>query len=214
MMRRGTLFGSLALLCATSATGSARADEPDGVYGRLDGDLLFAGAVGTALEAGGPQLETDVSLTYLSTAGPYVRYADALGQDDARFRRSFALGLELRPLFLGRYALDLEKGPAYLDLFLDSLTLRVGAVWADDRARGFAARPGLELAVGLELPFLPSGSGPYLGVEGVARFHEADFAGTVDRDLLDQGALFVVTLSWHQVIDAGLVDARDAGTEP
>jgi len=212
--RRLAAAASLASVATLFVSTPARADETDGAYGRLDGDLLFVGAIGTGIEAGGPQLETSVSLAYLATAGPYLRYSDALGQEEARSARSLALGVELRPLFLGRWALNLERGPAYLDLFLDSLTLRVGAVWADDAPRGWAVRPGLELGVGLEFPLLPSGSGPYLGVEGVARFHDADLSGNVDRDLLDRGSLLVFTVSWHQIFDAGFVDARDRRVDP
>jgi hypothetical protein len=215
-LRAGEAAAALlfALSASTLGARAASAEETDGVYGRLDGDLLFTGAAACGIEAGGPQLATIVSLDYLSTAGPYARYSDALGQDDARLSRSFAAGLELRPLFLGRYALDLERGPAYLDLFLDSLLLRVGAVWADDGARGWAVRPGLELAVGLEFPILPSGSGPHLGVEGVARFHDVDLTGDVHRDLLDRGSMLLVSVSWHQIVDAGLVDVRDAAPVP
>ncbi len=213
-LRRVAFATLVGLFVSTVVASSARAEESDGVYGRLDGDLLFTGSAACGLEAGGPQLATSVSFAYLSTAGPYARYSDALGQVDARLARSFAAGLELRPLFLGRYALDLERGPAYLDLFLDSLLFRVGALWADDGPRGWATRPGIELAVGLEFPLLPSGSGPYVGVEGVARFHDADLAGAIHRDLLDRGSMLLLSVSWHQILDAGLVDARDAKPEP
>lgn len=185
------------------------AEESDGAYGRLDGDLLFTGAAGAGLELGGPQIMTGVALSYLSTAGLYARYADALGQSDARFARSVAAGLELRPLFLGRYALDLEQGPAHLDLFLDSLSFCVGAVWADDARTGFGATPGLEVALGLSFPILPEGSGPFLGVAGVARWHDRDLSGVLERDLLERGSMLLLTVAWHQIFDAGLVDVRD-----
>ncbi|MEI2687854.1 MAG: hypothetical protein V9G14_17700 [Cypionkella sp.] len=78
----------------------------------------------------------------------YLHYADALRHAKARrVARSFAAGLELAPLFLARYASDLERGPARLDLLLDSIALGVGAFWDEPRGGPFGARPGLEIAL-------------------------------------------------------------------
>lgn len=192
----------------------ALADDADGSYGRIEGDLLFVGEAGAAITTKGPQLETHVGLMYLSTAGPYFRYVESFGDDDAAFDRVLAAGLELRPLFLGRYALDLAQGPAHLDLFLDSFALVIGAQWEAPLGRAFEGNPGLELGASIEVPILPSASGPYLGLLGLARFGAGEIAGTSSRDFLERGSSLVLTLAWHQVFDAGLVDIRDRRREP
>ncbi len=206
------------LLAAASAVhpAIALAQESDGAYGRLDGDMLFVGAAGVGIEAGGAVLETHVSLSYLSTAGPYVRYTEGFGQEDLRIGRSIGFGMELRPLFLGRYALDLEQGPAHLDLFADSFTLIAGTFWSAPAmgpdAYELLIEPGLELGVGLGVPLLPSGSGPYVGVQALARWPGEHLVGRSDADFLDRGSLLIFTLAWHQIFDSGLVDFRDSRT--
>lgn len=202
---------------AVTSFAAARADaaEVDGSYGRVEGDLLFVGDVGAALAQGGVGLETHVSLLYLSTAGGYFRYVEAFGNEDAPYARLFAVGFDLRPLFLGRYALDLERGPAHLDLFLDSLSLVIGPTWAASPITAeFEAAPGIELGLGIEVPLLPSASGPYLGVLGLARWGPHDIDGTANADFLERGSSLVFTFSWHQVFDANLVDLRDPPRVP
>ncbi len=185
----------------------------DGSYGRVEGDLLFNGSLGVTLGAGGAGFDTHVGLLYLSTAGIYGRYAESFGNEAAAFDRLFATGIELRPVFLGRYALDLERGPAHLDLFLDSFALLLGATFNDPIGPESTVVPGLEFGVSLEFPILPSASGPYVGVLGLLRTTDDDLLGYRDADLIERGSAVVFTLSWHQIFDSGLVDLRD-GARP
>jgi hypothetical protein len=187
----------------------ALAEEVDGSYGRVEGDLLFDGSVGAALGASGFGLETHVSLLYLSSIGLYGRYVEQLGKDDAPFDRLFGVGVELRPLFLGRYALDLERGPAFLDLFVDSFAFVLGATFRDENPGSLEPMPGLELGLSSEFPLLPRASGPYLGFLGLLQYGHEDLVGRRDRDVLERGSMLVFTFSWHQVFDAGLVDLHD-----
>jgi hypothetical protein len=217
MRRRvASCFGgaAAAVLAVMASAGDARADDvelttSDGSYGRVEGDLLFVGELAAGLGLGGFQLETHVSLLYLSTAGGYVRYVEAFDNASAPYARGFAVGLELRPLFLGRYALDLEKGPPHADLLLDSLTLVLGATWLAPQAGPLEPEPGIELGLGLELPFLPRASGPHVGVTALARWGADDISGARELDFLERGAMLLFALSWHQVFDANLVDFRD-----
>jgi hypothetical protein len=211
-----------AALGVAALASPAYADDTDGAYGRLDGDMLFLGSLGVGVEAGGPIFETHVGLLYLQTAGPYVRYTEGFGQDDLRIPRSLGAGLELRPLFLARYALDLEKGPPHLDLFADSFALIAGVFWSapseygprvppgDDDEVAFELEPGLELGIGLEVPILPSGNGPFVGLQALARWPGRYLVGRSEADFLDRGATLLFTLAWHQAFDANLVDLRDA----
>lgn len=196
-----------AAVIAASVTSAARAEETDGAYGRLDGDLLlqFGGGVALALEA--PYMSLDAHAIYLSTAGVYFRYAESFGQERALFTRTLSTGLEIRPLFLARYAKNWAQGPARLDLFVDSFTIALGAAWQEDRKLGFREIPSLELGFGVEFPFLETASGPYLGAMGIFRFD--DLEGRDQRDLLEQGSTVIFTLSWHQVVKTGLVDFND-----
>lgn len=213
---RRTTFAAATLAVCLLSTARAGAQDSDGSYGRVEGDLLFVGGAGAVVAQGGPQLETHVSLMYLSTGGGYFRYVESFENDAAPFARLIAVGFELRPLFLGRYGLDLERGPAHLDLFLDSLSLVIGPAWSSPTGDGtdFDPRPGLELGAGIEVPFLPNANGPYLGILGLARFGPDDIAGTSEASFLDRGSSLLLTFAWHQVFDAGLVDLRDPPREP
>ena len=138
-----------------------------------------------------------------------MRYVEAFEQENAPFARMIAAGFELRPLFLGRYALDLEKGPAHLDLFADSLALVIGATWASPERAKFDAYPGIELGLSIEVPFIARASGPYLGLLALARWGPDDLVGRRDADFLERGSTLVFTLAWHQMFAARLVDLRD-----
>lgn len=195
---------------ALGAPHTARAEDDDGAYGRLDGDTLLVGEVGAAIADGGPSLLVGARALYLSTAGGYLRYVEGLGQADLATSRSFAAGVELRPLFLARFAQDWEQGPAHLDLLLDSFAIDVGAFFWAPPGGSMRSVPGLEVAVGLEVPVLPRGTGPRLGVTGSLRVSHGD-TGAPDHDDLDaRASALLLTLSWHQIADLGIVDAGDA----
>ncbi len=205
MKRLLSLAAVSALLGAAPA---ARADG-DGVYGRFDGDLELRAHAGAAFAKGGPALAAGLSALYLSTAGIYAHYTDALGGEAPLVKRSFAAGVHLAPLFLARYAVNGERGGAYSDLLLDSFAFELGAFWAEPRAGRFSADPGLELALGVDVPLLPRATGPFLALRGALRWRASDFAAGAKGDLADRGALLSLTLGWHHVIRSGLVDAGD-----
>src|SRR6185436_12121396 len=131
-------FGALARETVSSARG-------DGVYGRFEGDVAVVGAVGMTAGPRTPRISGDARFRYLSTAGLFVTYEDGpLVGSRAEPRRVFATGVELRPLFLARWAQGLEIGEPRVDLLIDSLALEIGAA--------FAGRPGLQAGLGLEIP--------------------------------------------------------------
>jgi hypothetical protein len=201
------LVGLLAVLGALAPTPALAAE--DGAYGRLEGDLGVELRAGTAIAKGGPALAAELGAVYLATAGAYVHYTDALGRDATDVARSIATGVQLRPLFWGRYARGMETGPARWDLLLDSVTLAVGAFWDAPHGAGLVERPGLELGLGVVFPFLEDASGPYLGLRGALRWRALDLEGLGDGGIVDQGALVSLTVGWHQVVGAGIVDLRD-----
>lgn len=180
----------------------------DGAYGRLDGDLELRAGAGAAFADGGPALCVRGAAVYLATAGVYAHYTDALGAEAAPIARSIAGGVFIQPLFLARYASDLERGSPWLNLLVDSLALGVGAFWEAPPGTGLAPEPGLELSASLDLPLLGHATGPFLGLRGALRWRGPELAG-VESARDEQRALVSITLSWHHVVRAHLVDAGD-----
>jgi hypothetical protein len=137
--------------------------EGDGAYGRFDGDLDLGVAAGAnvALTSRGVGAGARVNALYYFTGGLYASYGQMLtGLRDPERRAGF--GLELRPLFLPRWALDLERGPAFLDLTLDSLNLGVGGFAASPRDGAFGDRYGVEFSGGFGVPLFAEGPGAWL----------------------------------------------------
>ncbi len=174
-------LGGAALLLGSSAR--AEGDAPakaahvhaplpgsDGVYGRLDGNLALALSAGAEVEAGEPRGALKLSAHYLWTAGVYARYSDAFGSADQRPSRVTSLGVDVRPLFLPRFALDLQHGPALLDLALDSFSLNAGAYFAQPQHRDFGDERGFETGIGLGVPLLGEARGPWLEARAERRF--------------------------------------------
>jgi hypothetical protein len=159
----------------------------DGVYGRFDGSLQLSFSVGAELEAEDPRASLRVAGHYLWTAGAYLRYSDAFGAEGERPLRALSLGVDVRPLFLPRFALDTEQGPALLDLTLDSLSLTSGAYFAQPRESSFGGERGFELGVGLGVPLLAQAAGPWLELRGERRF----------ADEAENAWLFSAFFSWH-----------------
>lgn len=212
--------GLAALVALLAAPGLAAADEgeADGVYGRLDGDLLVVAEAGAAIAEGGPAVLMGARALYLSTAGIYGRWIEGFDRAELVTGRSVAVGVELRPMFLARLAQDWERGPAHLDLLLDSFALDLGAFFWSPVDGRLHTYPGFEVGAGLEVPVLPSATGPRVGVMGSLRVSHGDVGapavpGRAAHDELDaRSSAVLVTLSWHHVLDAGIVDAGDALT--
>jgi hypothetical protein len=212
-------LATAALAAALLATGPARADN-DGVYGRLDGDVELRAHAGAAFASGGPAFAASLTAVYLSTAGIYTHYTDALGSGAPAVTRSVSAGVHFAPLFLGRYFTAAERGPAFFDLVIDSLAFELGAVWSAPRpaAVGPALQapgatwddhPGFEVALGAALPLIARATGPFIGVRAALRWRPGDFVAGAPGGLLDRGALLALTLGWHHVLRVHVVDAGD-----
>jgi len=170
-------FGSAALLLASGAHAeqpARRVHAPlpgfDGVYGRLDGSLALSVSAGAEVEDGEPRGALRLAAHYLWTAGVYARYSDAFGSAEQRPSRVASLGVDVRPLFLPRFALDTEHGPAFLDLTLDSFSLNAGAYFAQPSSRDFGDERGFEAGLGFGLPLLGEAAGPWLEARAERRF--------------------------------------------
>jgi hypothetical protein len=192
----------LAVLCCGAARPAAaeerrdadRAHAPspgsDGVYGRFDGSIDLALGAGVELEAGEPRAALHASGHFLSTAGVYSRYEDGFGSNDERPFRALAFGIDVRPLFLPRFALDLQQGPALLDLTLDSLSLNAGAYFAQPQQHSFGHERGFDLGLGFGVPLCGEARGLWLEARAERRF--------ADRG--EHAWLLTLGLAYHTLI--------------
>lgn len=143
-----------------------RLRQHDGVYGRFDGDLTFTLGLGAELHDGARGAVIGRALYYHSF-GLTVSYTDALGGDAVPKRVVSGL-LELRPLFLPRWAYDLEWGRPLLDLTVDSLSLGAG-VFVARRGDPTSTKAGLELSLGVGVPLFAKAEGLWLEARGFLR---------------------------------------------
>jgi hypothetical protein len=205
MTPRSVLLATLGvcLLCPSLASAEgvsiARAvnrhsdSSRDGVYGRFDGDLDLGLALGAELgSAGNAAPIVRGSAHYFSLAGLYAGGRFKAGEASAP--SLFDLGLDVRPLFLPRWAKGYETGPALFDLALDSLSLSLGAFWAEKSLERPRER-GFEAGFGFGLPLFESAAGPWLEARGVLRYPDS---GPRDEALL-------VALAWHGLLLTPLI---------
>jgi hypothetical protein len=183
---------------------------PDPTYGRVDGDIGLVVGVGVAVGPQSPRASAELRVRYLETAGLFLTYEDgALFGNGAEPVRVLAGGLELRPLFLGRWLTGRELGIARLDLALDSLGFELGGFLAQPQGATFGQRPGLQAGLAIELPILPRASGPWVGFHGGIRFSDVALSGGPTSDPADRALFLSITLAWHQTVGAHAVDPLD-----
>jgi hypothetical protein len=167
----------------------------DGAYGRFDGDLdIGVGAgVGAAFHSKDTAVAFRATGHWYSTAGLFLAYSESVAA--SRSDRRAGAGIELEPLFLLRWSQALERGPALLDLTLDSLSLGVGYFLLDPAGgRGFGSRRGTEVSLGFGVPLFASAGGPWLEARG------GYFLPKSQRELTG-----LVFLSWHFHVNTPLV---------
>lgn len=169
--------------------------ESDGVYGRFRGNTDVSLKLGGMLRDAGLAGSVGASVHYYSLLGVTGDYSESLAADSLH-ARSASVGLELRPLFLPRWALGMERGPAWLDLALDSAAFGFGAYFTDAEADARGSR-GAWLSLGFGAPLFLDASGPWLELRALRRFPDHEARG-VDA----HNALFVY-LSWHHVLQLG-----------
>jgi hypothetical protein len=154
----------------------------DGVYGRFDGEISLVPFVGVQRTEAGGFAQLGISAFYLSTVGVTLRSSEGSlspWSPRANFNVS-TLSLAVRPLFLLRWSRDWEKGPSFLDLTIDSLTLSLGGYWAAQRSDGTQHR-GFESELSLGFPILGRAHGPWLTVSVANRLPRVTHtSGSVD----------------------------------
>jgi hypothetical protein len=149
---------------------SPQIGNTDGAYGRFLGDTEWSVGGGVELSRETPRLDVRLEAHYFWSVGIYAHASQALGRSTEP--QLFGFGVSLRPAFLPRFGLDLERGPAYLDLFLDSIAISVGGYWGNTKGGSFDQR-GLELALSAAFPILPTAEGLWIEARAGARFSDA-----------------------------------------
>jgi hypothetical protein len=166
--------------------------------------------LGATVAARGARAASDLRLRYLDTAGVFGTYEDAsIFGTESDPKRVIAFGLELRPLFLGRWLQNKELGSPRIDLALDSVGLEIGPYFSQPIGASFAAKPGLQVGLGLELPVLAHASGPWIGLHGGIRWSDAALGGEALQGPADRAAFLSITIAWHQFFGAHVVDVGD-----
>jgi hypothetical protein len=176
---------------------NAKADSSrDGVYDRFDGDLELGLGLGAELgSAGDAAPAVQGSAHYFSIAGLYAGGRFKAGGGSAP--SLFDLGIDVRPLFVPRWAKGYETGPAFFDLTLDSLSLALGAFWAAKSDTRPSER-GFEGSLGFGVPLLAKAAGPWLEARGVLRYPDAGAR---------EEAVFLA-LAWHGFVLTPLVSSQ------
>jgi hypothetical protein len=202
------LLAAPTLAHAESAFGESTTDTPekaivtdesessgDGVYGRIAGDLSISAAAGIEVDFTSPasRLLLGASVRYFSAVGPYFVLREGFDEDDD-YERLLGAGVLVEPLFLYRAVKNLERGPQFWDLTLDSISLSVGAFWAEPMGGSLGNERGIECGLGVGVPLIGEAAGPWLRTRGVARVDEAGHGA---------GALWI-TLEWQAFLDLGL----------
>src|SRR5690606_156822 len=154
------------------------------------GDLELSLGAGAELDRFGERGALKLGLHYFSMIGLYVSYADQLGGEGSE--RVLATGVDVRPAFIPRWSRDMQQGPGVLDLMIDSISLGLGAFWAQPEGLEFGDVRGFELSGGFGLPLFGRAPGPWLETRAIGRWAEPTASETPSGEFVG-----LVLLSWH-----------------
>jgi hypothetical protein len=98
---------------------------------------------------------------------------------------------------------------ARVDLAIDSVGIDLGAVLMQPAGGDFGSRAGLQLGLGFELPLFPEATGLWVGVHGGLRWSSEALANGAASSADERSAFLTLTLAWHQLVAAHLVDLGD-----
>jgi hypothetical protein len=182
--------------------------------------VTLAVGAGGVVASGGARPEGELRVRYLETVGVFGTYEDgAFVGSSATPERVVTAGLELRPLFLYRWLEGHETRRARLDLAIDSLGLELALTWAQPQGGEFAVHPGLEAGLGFEFPLFLDATGLWLAFHGGLRWSDETLGSGVvataneANEANEREAYLAITLAWHQVISAHIVDVGDRAPE-
>jgi hypothetical protein len=102
-----------------------------------------------------------------------------------------------------------ELGLRWADLVIDSFGLEVGAFLDQPAGLSFASVTGLQAGLGLELPLLGRPSGPWIDVHAGVRVDDGAPTGGPVGERAVSRAFLSLTVAYHQLYKAHLVDFND-----
>lgn len=184
----------------------AAAQSPDGTYGRVRGDLsLSVEALGGAVDTGAwsGMGSFAVRARSLDMVGVVLGYDRAFS--GPRFDHAF-IAVDFRPAFFARWSYDLEHGPAWLDLFVDSIGIELGAAWlrpGDTDASGVAFVVG----GGADLP-VHIGERSAWSIRVATRYIAAQPWNAQGTGRDDSAVEFLAGLVFRGTVNAGLTRVR------
>jgi hypothetical protein len=144
----------------------------DGDYGRMASKWTLSLTGQLELSPQGPAPAARVAAHYSWMAGVYAGLTAPPGGFPSS-AGNFGVGVDLRPAFLPRWSLDLERGPSYLDLWLDSFSLGLGVYWQTPQADAIARDRGFEASLGFGFPLFGKAHGLWFDTRGVVRLPDA-----------------------------------------
>lgn len=164
----------------------------NGVYGRFKGDLQLGLGLGAEFDRSGARGAARLTLHYFSMLGVYSSYRDGFGRGGDGAARLLSVGVDLRPGFVPRWAKGQQTGQALPDLLIDSVSLGLGAFWAEPAGHGFGSERGFETSLGFGIPLMLRADGLWLEARGQLRWPER--AGAPEHSAVPSA---FALLSWH-----------------
>lgn len=192
---------SFATLVAPAAAGPRTfgftGHSRDGVYGRFKGALDLSWKLGSQVlsSSSSPALSVGGSAHYYSLLGVNLDLIENFAGEQHSSREA-RFGLELRPLFLPRWILGTERGPAWFDLSLDSVSVGLGGYVQRRGSHDPAVSTGTWASLGAALPLVGNAAGPWLEVRGLYQFPDPE---PITRP--EAYPSLSVYLSWHHFLD-------------
>jgi hypothetical protein len=144
----------------------------DGVYGRFNGRFDVGLAAGAEFGGGGAAFAARATAHYFYMAGIYAGYVDGFGSDTLTTNRRLSFGVDLRPTFLPRWSNDMQQGPSFLDLMIDSISLGMGVYFSAPQGSHLGDVRGYELSLGFGVPLSTTMQGPWIGTRGLLRWDD------------------------------------------
>lgn len=178
---------TLLFLTTTFVATAVRAQDGDGLYNRFDHDVWFS-LTAAASSTPSDNFHTttfapELRARYLDSAGLFV--AMNVGDGTPRVLG----GVDLRPIFLGRFLTGRVLGRAFFDLLIDSIGLDLGVSSLSVNGQ---TRAALVVGTGLDVPILFGGS-TRLSIRLGLRYTRADVAPTSVSELsLQAGLVFAL----------------------
>ena len=174
--------------------------DGDGLYGRMNGDISFRGALGIEADLGTSTIRPAVlgQFVIYQTAGLYASYRESVDADDP-IERILSFGVVFSPLFLWRWSNDKEWGLATADLALDSLGLVAGAHLSQPDSQSFGSAPGLELGLIFGVPLMNRANGLWLRGRAQMMTGRTSYADD------PVAASFLLSIGWEGFVYTGLL---------